>query len=130
MAFYKNIEITHKFLDENPTFYFIFGDNLIKQGYGGAAMLRDHPHAIGFITKKFPDNRDTSFYTVDEYEEVFYEELQKLEKLVKNNPKKIFYISQLGGGLANKYRIWEGLIKENLIKTLQHYDNVVFCWKE
>lgn len=130
MAIYENIEITHKFLDESPNSYFIFGDNLIKQGYGGAAILRDHPHAIGFITKKFPDNRDTSFYTVHEYKEVFEEELQKLEKLVKNNPKKVFYISQLGCGLANKYRIWEGLIKDNLINTLQKYDNVVFCWKE
>jgi hypothetical protein len=130
MAKYKNIEITKYFLDNNPNAYFIFGDNLDRRGYGGAAVLRDHPHAFGFITKKFPDNRDTSFYHVEEYKEVFFEELLKLTKTVERRPDKIFYISQLGGGLANRYLIWENLIKENLIRTLSKFDNVVFCWNE
>jgi hypothetical protein len=53
MAIYKNIKITQEFLDTNPNAYFIFGDNLERWGHGGAARLRDHPHAIGFITKNF-----------------------------------------------------------------------------
>jgi hypothetical protein len=130
MAKYKNIEITKYFLDNNPNTYFVFGDNLERKGYGGAAKLRDHPHAIGFITKKFPDNRDTSFYHKEEYQEVFFEELFKLAKTVERRPDKTFYISQLGGGLANRYLIWEDLIKENLVRTLSKFDNVVFCWKE
>jgi hypothetical protein len=62
MAVYKNILVTQEFLDLEPDSYFVFGDNLERWGYGGAAKLRDHPNAIGFITKKFPDNRDSSFY--------------------------------------------------------------------
>jgi hypothetical protein len=130
MAKYQDIQITKYFLDNNPDAYFIFGDNLERKGYGGAAALRDHPHSFGFITKKFPDNRDTSFYHVEEYKEVFFEELYRLAKIVEKRPEKTFYISQLGGGLANRYQIWENLIKYNLVRTLSKFDNVVFCWKE
>jgi hypothetical protein len=130
MATYKNIEINQYFLDTNPDAYFIFGDNLIRKGYGGAAKLRDHPHSIGFITKKFPDMKDGSFYRPEEYSQVFFEELDKLDKIISKNPDKFFYISQLGGGLANKFFIWEKIIHHNLVKKLEKYDNVIFCWKE
>jgi hypothetical protein len=128
MSDYRNIIITENFLDNNPNAYFVFGDNLIKQGYGGAAILRDHPRAIGFITKKFPDNDTSSFYTPSEYEPVFLEELQKLENFIEQKKNKKFYISQLGAGLANKFYIWEKIIEKNLIKRLSKYHNVIFCW--
>lgn len=130
MAIYKNIKITQEFLDTNPNAYFIFGDNLERWGHGGAARLRDHPHAIGFITKKFPDNKDSSFYKPEEYSSVFFEELEKLKRVVETRPDKTFYVSQLGGGLANKYFIWQKLIRHNLVKVLEKYKNVVFCWTE
>jgi len=130
MATYKNIEITHEFLDRTPNAYFVFGDNLERYGFGGAAKLRDHPHAIGFITKKFPDNKDNSFYKPEEYSSVFFEELSKLVKTIERRSDKIFYISQLGAGLANRYNIWEKLIHHNLVLTLEKYCNVVFCWNE
>jgi hypothetical protein len=130
MAIYKDIKITQQFLDTNPNAYFIFGDNIERQGRGGAAKLRDHPHAISFITKKFPDNNDSSFYKPEEYSSVFFEELEKLKRIVEARPNKTFYISQLGGGLANKYFIWQKLIKHNLVRTLDNFKNVVFCWSE
>ena len=130
MAVYKNILVTQEFLDLEPNSYFVFGDNLERWGYGGAAKLRDHPHAIGFITKKFPDNRDSSFYRPEEYSPVFFEELEKLKKIITKRPDKKFYISQLGGGLANKFRIWELLIRDNLVRSLNNFKNVVFCWED
>jgi len=130
MAIYKNIIITQEFLDDNPDSYFIFGDNLIREGMGGAAILRYHPHAIGFITKKYPDNKDNSFYKPEEYSPVFFEELEKLKIIIQKRPDKKFYISQLGGGLANKYRIWQKLIRHNLVKSLENFDNVIFCWDD
>lgn len=129
MSIHKNIQITEQFLDSNPDSYFVFGDNLIRQGYGGAAILRDHPQAIGFVTKKFPDNRDTSFYDVGEYESLFFDELENLKTRIETEKDKTFYISQLGGGLANRYKIWENLIKPNLESSLNQFDNVVFCWE-
>lgn len=130
MATHKLVEINQAFLDKNPNVYFVFGDNVIRKGYGGAAKLRDHPRAIGFITKKFPDNRDTSFYRVEEYEVLFFQELRKLAKTIKTNPNNIYFISQLGAGLANRYQIWENLIQENLINEFKECSNVVFCWNK
>jgi hypothetical protein len=130
MASYQDIQITEKFLNNNPNALFVFGDNLIRKGYGGAAVLRDHPQAIGFVTKKFPDNRDTSFYDPAEYESLFFEELKKLENAIESKPDKTFYISQLGGGLANRYNIWGVLIQPNIVGKLQKFNNAVFCWKE
>jgi hypothetical protein len=130
MAIYKNIEITKEFLDKHPKAYFVFGDNLERKGHGGAAKLRDHPHTFGFITKKFPDNNDSSFYRPEEYSPIFFEELAKLKKIVITHTKKTFYISKLGAGLANRYRIWEMLIQHNLTLALEPHDNVVFCWKD
>ena len=129
MSKFKNLIITRDFLDNNPDAYFVFGDNLERQGKGGAAALRDHPSAIGFITKKFPDNSETSFYKPEEYSSVFFEELGKLKKTIQQNPTKIFYISQIGGGLANKYYIWEKLIHHNLVMSLESFTNVIFCWE-
>jgi hypothetical protein len=130
MAIYKNILITQEFLDNNPDSYFIFGDNLIREGMGGAAALRYHPHAIGFITKKYPDNKDNSFYKPEEYSSVFFEELKKLKTIIQKKPDKKFYISQLGGGLANKFYIWQKLIKHNLVRELEKFNNVIFCWDD
>jgi len=130
MAIYKDIKITQEFLDNNPDAYFIFGDNLERWGHGGAAKLRDHPHSIGFITKKFPDNSDSSFYKPEEYSAIFFEELEKLKKIIQKRPKKTFYISQLGGGLANKFYIWQKLIRHNLVRSLENFKNVVFCWDD
>jgi hypothetical protein len=130
MSKYENIQITKSFLDSNPNAYFVFGDNLERMGYGGAAILRDHPHSIGFITKKFPDNKDSSFYRPEEYSAIFFEELKKLKNIIQQRPNKTFYISQLGGGLANKFLIWQKLIRHNLVKELDNLDNVVFCWKD
>lgn len=130
MAIYKKIQVTREFLDYKPNAYFVFGDNLQRFGNKGAAQLRDHPHALGFITKKFPSNDDGSFYKPEEYAPVFFEELKKLVKIVKNKPDKIFYVSQIGSGLANKFRIWELLIKHNLESSLGRFNNVIFCWEE
>lgn len=128
MATYKDLIITQEFLDNNPNAYFVFGDNLERYGYGGAAKLRDHPHSIGFITKKFPDNDDASFYRPEEYASVFFEELKKLKTIIEKRPDKLFYISQLGGGLANKFYIWQKLIRHNLVRSFEKFDNVIFCW--
>ena len=120
--------MTKEFLDSNPKAVFVFGDNTIRQGYGGAAILRDHPQSHGFITKKYPDNEDESFYQPKEYAGVFFDELITLREKIQEEPFKTFYISQLGGGLANKYKIWENIIKKGIEKNLQEFSNVVFLW--
>jgi hypothetical protein len=128
MAKYENFIVTKQFLDENPNAVFIFGDNLRRVGYGGAAALRDHPQTYGFITKKNPDNMDESFYRPESYRFDFNVYVLELRLFIEKNNNKTFYVSQLGGGLGNRYKIWEKVIKPGLEKNLSHYDNVVFLW--
>lgn len=118
-------KITKSFLRNNPNYIFVFGDNLQRKGYGGAAKLRDEPNTYGFITKKAPNNNDGSFYRSEEYKEKFEIELKRLIKEIENNPDKTFLISRLGGGLANKYKIRQKVIEPNLWR-LENYKNVIF----
>lgn len=119
------MKITKSYLRNNPNHVFVFGDNLKRKGYGGAATLRDEPNTYGFITKKAPNNNDGSFYRPDEYKEKFDVELKRLIKEIEKNPDKVYLISQLGGGLANKYGIYQKVIKNGLT-ILEKFDNVRF----
>ena len=117
--------ITKRYLKNNPNHIFVFGDNLIRKGKGGAAKLRDEPNTYGFITKKYPNNNIESFFKPDEYKYIFANELRKLEFKIKNNPNKVFLISKLGSGLANRFNIYEEIIEDGL-KNLLKYENVEF----
>ena len=126
-AFHIPFQMTKQFLDMNPNCYFIFGDNTERKGHGGAAQLRDHSNAIGFVTKRFPSNWDNSFYTLDNYPSVFEGEKFLLTKFIENNPYNWILISKLGGGLANRYHIFENIIGPWL-ETLEKYDNVILLY--
>ena len=125
---HKNKIITAKFLRDNPNSVFVFGDNMIHQGHGGAAMLRDCPNAYGFITKKFPTNEDSAFYETLEYLPVYATEVEKLKTHIRSHPNKTFLISKLGAGLANKYNIFEEIIEPTLKTELKNFANVSFLW--
>lgn len=116
--------VTEDFLKQNPDCVFVFGDNLIRKGKGGAASLRDFVNSYGFITKKYPDNLYTSFYTKVEYLPIFEKEKEKLTSFIERNPDKTFLISKLGGGLANKHHIYESIIEPWLKSINEKYDNV------
>jgi hypothetical protein len=118
------MKITKEYLLHNPDHIFVFGDNLLYRGYGGAAALRDLPNTYGFITKKAPNNNDESFYTPEEYESIFINQLNSLIVNIEFNTNKMYLISKLGAGLANKYNIYEKVIEPRL-KVLTIFPNVI-----
>ena len=119
--------ISKLYLREHPNDIFVFGDNKIRRGKKGAAILRDEPNTYGFITQKYPSSRDTAHYRVAEYEQIFINEMEKLKRLIVRNPDKMFLISKLGSGLANRFGIWEKVIREEL-EELKQYSNVRFLY--
>jgi len=121
------MKITKEYLRNNPIHIFVFGDNTLRKGKGEAAKLRDETNTYGFITKKYPNNQDDSFYKPEEYQNIFDIEFQKLEQEIIDNTDKLFLISKLGGGLANKYHIFEKIIHPRLQK-LKIYSNVMFLY--
>ncbi|XWV25133.1 hypothetical protein QJ856_gp0643 [Tupanvirus deep ocean] len=56
-------------VNKYPHALFIYGDNNIKKGKGGQAIIRDLPNTMGIPTKKSPSNHPDSFYNDYEYED-------------------------------------------------------------
>lgn len=56
--------ITRKFVRENPSYLFIFGDNLERTGFGGQAKeMRGEPNAWGIATKRAPHMGKDAFFS-------------------------------------------------------------------
>lgn len=116
--------ITSQYLRENPNHVFVFGDNLLRKGLGGAAKLRNEPNTYGFITKKYPNNKNMSFYKPEEYRPIFQSELIKFVDHITFNYDKLFLVSKLGSGLANKYGIYEFIIHPTFINLDKLHSNI------
>ena len=58
----EELFIDRDYLRNNPDDIFVFGDNWLRDGHGGAALLRDEPNTYGFITKIAPTHRDEDFF--------------------------------------------------------------------
>ena len=127
ISFHVPFTMDREFLNRHGNVLFIFGDNSRHFGKGGAAKLRDRPNAVGFVTKKYPSNEDSSFFTLNDYSEVFEEEKKRLLKIIKENPNRWILISRLGGGLANRYGIFEHIIGPWL-ESLEQYKNVILLY--
>ena len=92
--------ITRQYVRDHPEWIFLFGDNLVHEGYGGQAKeMRGEPNAVGIPTKKYPDNRSESFFTDNEYEancRAIYEAFYKIPK----GTTVVIPSAGLGTGLA------------------------------
>lgn len=120
------IDDTKKYSD----FIFIFGDNNIRTGCKGQAIIRYEPNAYGIPTKKYPNNSLISFYNDNEYND----NVKRIDTAINNviaalSNKKNNYIgiilpeNGLGTGLAdlpNKAPKTYNYL-ENAIKRLTKY---------
>ena len=103
--------ITKEYLRSHTNEIFVFGDNDARFGKKGAAELRDEPNTYGFVTKKYPSNDNGSFYIPEDYGPKLNAEIRALSHQIRTFPEKTFLISELGGGLANKFGIRPMIVK-------------------
>lgn len=96
-------------------FLFIFGDNDIKKGKGGQAIIRDEPNTFGIPTKKLPNNNLNSFYYDSEYDE----NIKKIDRAFEN---LFVECKKYKGVVLPKDGIGTGLAKlsKNAPKTLSY----------
>ena len=104
---------TPSLLRTNATKIFVFGDNLVRHGKGGQAVIRLEPNVFGVVTKRYPDFKDSSFFS-DKPEEWFAveDDLKKLFMLSLTNTI-VFPSGGLGTGLSQlkerSPKIWKKL---------------------
>lgn len=83
-----------------PDVIFVFGDNLIRRGTAGQAVIRGEPNAFGIPTKRYPAMRDGSFFS-DQQDEIDAVVRSLRELWVKSKGKTVvFPVKGLGTGLA------------------------------
>ena len=60
---------TRSEVQSNRAVLFVFGDNFIRRGKGGQAVIRSEPNAVGIATKKRPSMKEDAFLVDTDYEE-------------------------------------------------------------
>lgn len=58
---------TEQEVKNDPTSLYLFGDNDIKKGKGGQAIIRYLTNSYGIPTKKYPSSHTSAYYYDDEY---------------------------------------------------------------
>jgi hypothetical protein len=107
-------------VQDNPDILFVFGDNMIEQGYGGQAKsMRGEPNAVGIPTKNFPDTTPKSYFSDKDYREAELKITLRFLRLIEHarkGEKIVWPFDGIGTGLAdlkNKSpKIWN-LIEDN-----------------
>ena len=56
---------TVKLCQDNPQTLFVFGDNMIRKGRNGQAVIRDCDNSFGIATKVLPSMSPNSFFSDD-----------------------------------------------------------------
>ena len=59
---------TEEIVKANPNKLFVFGDNMLRYGKGGQAVIRDLPNTLGVVTKREPSTDANAYFSdaVDE----------------------------------------------------------------
>lgn len=125
-----NIEIctekyTSELLSENQEKIFVFGDNMVRKGKGGQAVIRDCPNAFGIATKRYPSMNEDAFFSDQRDEsDVVMNDLRQLYKLSKSHTI-VFPVGGIGTGLAEmekrSFAIWSKM--NSILKDYFGYIN-------
>lgn len=109
----KRIIRTIKFFNvetckKNPRSLFIFGDNLLRFGKKGQAIIRSEPNAIGIVTKKYPSFEQKSYYNDNDFEDFKKQIVNDICDIINEyNDERLHYKEiifpedGIGTGLAN-----------------------------
>jgi hypothetical protein len=99
--------------------YFVFGDNCMRVGKAGQAVIRDLPNAFGIPTKYAPSSNFAAFFRDNDSVawEIIDEHLIDLERLLIEGHDVWFPSKGIGTGLAG----WQELAP----KLLKHVERAV-----
>lgn len=85
--------ITRDMLKNEPETLFVFGDNVVRHGFGGQAKeMRGEPNAVGIPTKWKPSNETDAFFKNFQYPAV--------KLLIDEDTKILFQHHSYGGKIV------------------------------
>lgn len=99
---------------------FVFGDNDVKQGLGGQAVIRKCNNSIGIPTKKFPSYSSRAYYTDHEYKANCDKILKAIDKIIIESDRYnelVFPMNGFGIGLSK--------LPEKAPKTFKFLNDVI-----
>lgn len=106
---------------EFPDKVFVFGDNMMRRGKGGQAIIRDEPNAFGVATKRYPRNTENSFFSDQQNElDTMLNDLRRLFVKKIAGDTLVFPRGGLGTGLA-QLQTRSPMIFAKLCDVLQKY---------
>lgn len=113
---------------DNPSKIFIFGDNDMRSGKGGQAIIRGLSNAIGIRTKKAPNYNSESFYTDSELDQNRRKIFEDINEIKLNLMFGSTIVLSSGGYGTDRARLEEKAPKtfEYLCQMLRdnlHFDN-------
>lgn len=127
MKINTKIKPSSLFLDLNPNVLLVIDGNAADDPNDKHYSIRDRLDVFKFITRKDTIDRPSSFYYLAEYEKVFYSELRRLLKLMRENPELDVYVTPLGRFKNDKWDIFHNVIQPKLVAALKDQD-VTFLW--
>jgi len=109
---------------------FVYPDNFyrIRRNNELFDHLYSWTNGYGFVVTRRPDDYADKFYTLDEYEPMFWTYVKNIHltaDLAKKINKYIFIFP-----LDKDPVLWQEFIKPNIEKTFEHYDNVILLWEK
>lgn len=99
---------TIDYVKNNQNKIFVFGDNNLRSGKGGQAIIRDLPNAIGLRTKRGPSNKPVAFYSDDEFDKNISnirEDILDIKKNILFGKNIVFSKNGYGTGLAQLEKV-------------------------
>ena len=121
-------KVTKQYLRNNPNVIFVFGDNSKRLGKLGTSFLRDELNTYGFVIKKNSKSDASSYFEIEEYSNVYFNEIDKFRKEVMENRDRIFLIDDFGKWKNGDINLFDNFLKEKMIDDLSDLDNVKFLW--
>jgi hypothetical protein len=116
-------------LRQNKDILYVFGDNSLRKGCKGQAIIRYHPNSIGVITKLRPSMSPGSFLVdgIEAHRQMVLSDLRRLYKLAEASPQTIvaFPAYGLGTGLAKMRQNCPHLFQE-MNSIIETYFGITF----
>jgi hypothetical protein len=96
------------FVKKQKNKIFVFGDNNLRLGKGGQAIIRDLSNTKGIRTKKGPSDKPIAFYTDSEFDQNIFnirEDILEIKKELMSGKKIVFSKNGYGTGLAQLEKV-------------------------